>query len=344
MAKQVSDTSEYRALKKALADGTVANFYIFPGKEDYLREYYLDSLKKKLVGGMEDFNCKKLEGVSLTVADLQEAVDALPVFAERTVVEVRDFDIYKCGENQKKQLMELIADVPEYCCLVLVYDTLEFKPDARTKLHGEVKKHCRIVEFAEQDQSDLTNWIRRRFAALNKDIDVRDAEYLVFLCGSLMTGLISEIEKVGAYAKGRVITRADIDAVATPVIDAVAFRMTDAISKKDFDRAGRIMGDLLALRESPIMLLAMIGKQMRQLYFARLAMNEKKNAAWVQKQLALRSSYQASALWESARRFSLAWCRKAVLLCADTDRKMKSSGEDNEELLKLLLLKLAAWC
>ena len=52
---------------------------------------------------------------------------------------------------------------------------------------------------------------------------------MIFLCGDLMTNLIGEIEKIGAYAKGGRITREDINAVATPQLDAVVFRMTDAI-------------------------------------------------------------------------------------------------------------------
>lgn len=42
------------------------------------------------------------------------------------------------------------------------------------------------------------DWIRRRFRALDHDIDSELARYLIFLCGDLMTGLISEIGKIGA--------------------------------------------------------------------------------------------------------------------------------------------------
>ena len=43
----------------------------------------------------------------------------------------------------------------------------------------------------------------------------------------------------------------------------------------------------------------------------------------------------------SARRFSLIWCRKAVVACARTDFAMKSGGGNGEELLTGLLLELA---
>ena len=66
-----------------------------------------------------------------------------------------------------------------------------------------------------------------------------------------MTNLIGEIEKVGAYAKGPRITRQDIEAVATPQLDAVVFRMTDAIGEGNFDRAAQVLGELYQMQEPP---------------------------------------------------------------------------------------------
>ncbi len=116
------------------------------------------------------------------------------------------------------------------------------------------------------------DWIGRRFRALGHDIDTADAQYLIFLCGDLMHGLIGEIEKIGAYAQGRRVTRQDIDAVAIPVIDAVVFQMTDALSRRQTDKAFSVLTDLLRLQQAPIMILAVLGKHFRQLYTARVAL------------------------------------------------------------------------
>ena len=55
----------------------------------------------------------------------------------------------------------------------------------------------------------------------------------------------------------------------------------------------------------------------------------------------MRSAYPAERLMQSARRFSLPWCRRAVLRCGQTDLAMKSTGADGEELLIGLLMELA---
>ncbi|NCC95185.1 MAG: DNA polymerase III subunit delta, partial [Opitutae bacterium] len=168
------------------------------------------------------------------------------------------------------------------------------------------------------------------------------AQYLIFLCGDLMNGLISEIGKIGAYAKDRRVTRQDIDAVAIPQLDAVVFQMTDLIARGDFDRAAAVMGELLQMQETPIMLLAVMGKQFRQLYSARLALEHRKGAGYVADLWSMRSPYPAEKLMDAARRFSLKWCRNAVARCAQTDLAMKSvTGGDAQQMLISLLLELA---
>ncbi|HIY16789.1 MAG TPA: DNA polymerase III subunit delta, partial [Candidatus Intestinimonas stercorigallinarum] len=236
----------------------------------------------------------------------------------------------------------LFADLPEYVCLVFVYDLIEYKPDARTKLAAAIKANGTAVKFTRQEQGDLVDWIRRRFKALDHDIDSELARYLIFLCGDLMTGLISEIGKIGAYARHRAVTRADIDAVAIPQLDAVVFQLTDAITAGDFDKAVSVLSDLLHMGEPPIKLLSVLGRQLRQLYSARLAMEERKGTGYLVELWGMRSAYPAQKLLDAARRFDRSWCRWAVVQAAETDLKMKSQvGADGEELLIDLILRLA---
>lgn len=328
-------------LKKDLSDGTVGRCYLFYGEEAYLRDYYLGAIQKKLLApGFEAFNLHTFQGKELSFQDLQDAVDAFPMMAERSVVLVYDYDLY-ANEERRTKLEQLFRDLPDYLCLIFIYDQLEYKSGGNTKLGKLVKQAATVVEFRPQSQSDLNAWIRRRFKAMGKEIDNPSAEYLTFLCGGLMTGLASEIEKIGFYAHGTVITRADIDAVADPVLDARVFQMTDAISARDFRRAAAVLSDLYQLNNEPIMILSVLGRQLRQLWSARLYLENHKSQSALAALWDMKSDWQARRLMESARRFDLSWCRRAVILAEETDVAMKSSGLDAEELLTGLLLKLA---
>ena len=338
-AKPKSDGAAYKALKQELKAGTLGQLYIFHGEESYLRDFYLGEMRKKLLPrGMEEFNFHTLAGKDFDGKKLQELVDCLPMMSERTLIVVNDYDLYK---GDKELLIKILSDLPDYVCLVFVYDLIAYKADARTKLAGVIKEKGKVVAFNRQGQNNLVDWISRRFRALDHDIGTEDAKYLMFLCGDLMNGLISEIGKIGAYAKGHRVTRADIDAVATPQLDAVVFQMTDAIAAGNFDRAAAVLGDLFHMQEAPIKLLAVLGKQLRQLYSARLALERRKGTAYLMELWGMRNSYPAEKLMNAARRFSLPWCRRAVIRCGEVDLAMESTRADGEELLVSFLMELA---
>ena len=106
MAKKSADKTEYIALKKAISAGDIKNLYMFWGKEDYLRDYYFEQMKKKLLPqGLEEFNHRRFEGKNIDLDAISEAVDACPAFSERTLVEIRNFDIFKCAEDKREKII-----------------------------------------------------------------------------------------------------------------------------------------------------------------------------------------------------------------------------------------------
>ena len=345
-AKKAPKSNEaYQKFKADLSAGTVGCAYIFYGEESYLREYYLGELRKKLVpAGFEEFNYHRLEGKDLTVQALTEMAEAMPMLSERTLIVVTDFDIFKLGEEQREKLTALLDDVPPYCCMVFVYDTVAYKPNkTMKKLCKAIGDHVQAVEFRAQDSNDLIAWIARRFRALDKEIDRQTAEYLIFTCGGLMTGLVPEISKIAAYAKGKAITQKDIDDVADPVLSAEVFRLSDAVLQGNYDLAASILGDLLKMQTEPIMILAALGSQLRRIYTARLAIDSGKDKYWLMELWDMKSDYPAKLLLNAAKRTTAGWCADAVKMCQVLDRRMKSEkGIDAAGELKLLLVRLGA--
>ena len=343
--KKPDDTAAYRQFRRELTEGTPRSLYVFHGEEAYLRAYYLDRLRAKLIPeGLESFNEHRFAGKDLTVRALAEAVDALPMMSERTLLVVQDYDLFKAPEAERTLMTELLSDLPDYCCLVFVYDTIEYKSDARMKkLTAALSAHGLVVPFRRQEKGDLIDWIRRRFRALGHSIDTADAEYLIFLCGDLMTGLASEIGKIGTYAQTERVTRQDIDAVAIPVTDAVVFQLTEALTQQRYDQAFAVYGELVRQKQEPIMILAVLGKHLRQLYTARLALELRRDSRWLMELWGMRSAYPAEKLMQAARAHGLSWCKRAMRRCAETDLAMKSvAGSDAGTLLTGLLLELAA--
>ncbi|MDD3347137.1 DNA polymerase III subunit delta [Oscillibacter sp.] len=345
-AKKAPKSNEaFQKLKADLSAGTPGCAYLFYGEESYLREYYLGELRKGLVpAGFEEFNYHHMEGKDLTVQSLSEMAEAMPMMAERTLIVVTDFDLFKLGEEQREKLIALLDDIPPYCCLVFVYDTVEYKPNKTMKrLWKALSDHVEAVEFRAAESSDLVAWITRRFRALDKEIDRQTAEYLIFTCGGLMTGLVPEISKIAAFAKGKTVTQKEIDAVADPVLSAEVFKLSDAVAQGSYDLAASILGDLLKMQTEPIMILAALGSQLRRIYTARLAIDSGRDKYWLMELWDMKSDYPAKLLLTAAKRTTVGWCADAVVMCQVLDRRMKSEkGIDAVGELKLLLVRLGA--
>lgn len=339
MAKKTDQTA-LKAMKELKADlkaKTPRRLYLFHGEERYLLEHYFKLLQSQLLpAGAEAFNRKELEGKTCSARDIIASCDCFPVMAERTLVVVKDFDLFKLSEADRDALLAYFADLPEYLCLLFLYDLVPYKPDGRSKMAAALKQYGLAVEFPRQDQGDLVDWVLRHMKAAGHEIDRRDADYLIFYCGDLMHNLNAEIGKIAAFAKARRVTREDILAVATPQSDAVVFHLTDALSNRDYDKALTRLGELLHMQEPPQMILAWMGKYFRQLYAARVALETRRSQGDVAELWKLKD-YPAAKLMAAAQRVDLAWCRRALEKTAKTDLAMKTGGEDTAALTSLIL-------
>ena len=341
MAKKEAKPNALQELKADLKNKSLQRLYFFHGEETFLLNHYLGQMKKQLLDDLtESFNYHRLTSETFDIRDFADAVENLPMMAESTFVQVDDIDPFKMNEADRTKMAEILSDIPEYCTVVFTYVTVPWKPDKRLKKLWEAVDSGSIVEFAKQDQRDLVAWITRHFAAHGKRIASDLCVYLIDITGGTMTALSGEIDKICAYSGADMICRSDIDAVTEPVLDAVVFQMTDLLSAGRYGEAMMKLQQLLKMQEEPIKILGAVGGQFRRLAAARILMDQGKSAAHLQRLCGI-PDYPARKTMEAARRFSPEFCRRASELILETDYRMKTSFDDNERLLELLILQLA---
>lgn len=329
--------ASYDKLRADLKSGDVGTCYIFHGQEQYLLQHSLARLRALLCpDGLDSFNYKRFDGSATPIGTLREAADALPFFCERTLIEVHEFELFKRAEAEREELCEFIADLPEHACVVFVYSAIEYNPDKRLKTTKDLLKHAEAVEFAVQEESKLVKWIIGHFEQAGKEISRQDAMYLAEITGGLMNSLSSEIEKVAAYSGSPQIKRSDIDAVVVPVLDAVAWRLTDALVQRNHKKAMQILDTLLQMREVPHKLIFSISLKMRQLLAARVCIESKISKGEFMKMSGVYSDYPAEILMNTARKTTLGYCRNAVLACSQTAKELNSASEPEARIIELV--------
>ena len=152
--------------------------------------------------------------------------------------------------------------------------------------------------------------------------------------------MAAEISKVAAYCTAQDVSRADIDAVVEPVLDAVIFELTDAIAEGRHASALQILRTLLRMQEEPIPILGAIGANLRRAAAAKTLLASGKGTNELMKLYGM-SSYPAQKAFGFARRMPERFFRAALPLCAETDYQIKTSYDDPGALLELLILRLA---
>lgn len=341
MAKKEKTKFNYGLEVRQLKEKGPERLYLMYGEEDYLRERFLDELKKICLSDEADFNYKRLDGPSIDMNRLAEAVDAIPFFSERSFVEIRGFDVNKCRDSDCERLKTIISDIPDYCTVAVIIGS-DYELDGRLAAVKAIKKYGRSIEFTAQDQDALTRWIANRFGAYNKSISRQDAEYLTFVGGTLMNRLIPEIEKIASHSNAPAVTRADIDAVAHRIPEADVFEMTDMLSQGKIDAAASLLSALLADKDNaPIYLLAIFAQQIRRMYAFKLAQSKGKGKPAIMELVGLRFDFLYNKLSSCAKPYSIEALKNLVELCVEYDFKMKSTGIDNVVLMKELLIKVA---
>jgi DNA polymerase-3 subunit delta len=235
-------------------------------------------------------------------------------------------------------LAEYVKDPAPEACLVLVAT----KIDGNSKLARAAKK-----AGARFDAKPLRAGAMRELAvsearARGHVLAPAAAHTLVDAVGEDLSALDDALERLSLYVgPGQ---RIDVPAVEASVsrirVDTI-WQLVDAISLRDARQATHAAASLLADREPPLRILAMVSRQLRVVARMRGAL-----ASGMSGKEATRVSgappFKARALTEAARRFKLADLERAFTALAETDLLLKGSKEPDDVVLQRLVLDLCS--
>jgi DNA polymerase III delta subunit len=110
--------------KTKLKSGDLGGCYIFAGEEDYLKRYYLSSLRDAIIEDdtLAAFNHALYEGADIDFPSVRDAIKAPPLFAERKLIEWRYPSFEKMKESDLRlfeETLELLSDFP-YATLAFI--------------------------------------------------------------------------------------------------------------------------------------------------------------------------------------------------------------------------------
>ena len=101
-------------LKKQIKEKAFVPLYFLYGEEKYLISHYTEAIVNKVLGkSYSDFNFQAFDGGKASIDEIADAAQALPLFAERKCVLVKDLNVEALNAGELAKLYQLLKQVIE---------------------------------------------------------------------------------------------------------------------------------------------------------------------------------------------------------------------------------------
>lgn len=331
----------------ALKKGNIARCYLFEGEEEFIKRSALAAVRSAVAGGdFSAMNDTRLQDPSPDA--LIAAAETLPFLSERRFLEVRDSAMLqssKAKEYDEDAAVKLLNDyfdhLPDTACIVFF---VRGKADGRKKLYQILKKKATIVSFEPLEDRELSQWIAQTLAKQGKRISLSACQRLWFSAGRDLTLLSNEIDKLAAYAGERdEVTPEDVDAVCVKSTEFRVYDMADALLSGQGAKAFSVLNALLREGEERLMLLSLLGRQCRQLRYAKAMAAAGTQAGEIASKLGV-PLFAVRRTLDIARAYTASQLSRMAELCLDTEYQVKSgqlmdAGALEQVMLQILSLR-----
>lgn len=330
--------------KKMLSSGELPMLCLVMGDEDYLKKHYVSQLEKKSVDeAMAQFNLHRINGENFVFDNLYQVAQSMPFMSEKNCVVIKDLAVDKMKNDDFEVLLDLLGDPPETCVMVFWMDSiaLDEKKD-KTKAFIKAVDDAGVVLRLDKMSGTqlfklLENGAKKRGCEMSRDVST----YLVKRVGDELNMLLNELEKLCFYKGEGELTRRDIDAVCVRSLDASVFDLAKALVSGTAAQAFGILGDLLAQKEKPVVILGTLISSYVDMYRAQIALNAGEAAdAAAQVFNYKRREFRLKNAARSSSQMSMEQLRNCLEILADADMRIKSTALDERRILEETMLKL----
>lgn len=325
-------------MKKIMQDiksGSFSRIYLLYGEEAYLRRQYRDNLKNALVAADDNMNYTVFAGKDINQNEVIDLAGTMPFFADRRVILIENSNWFKSSNDK---MAEALTTIPETTCVIFVEEEI----DKRNKLFKTVSAIGYAASFDEQKEDTLKTWIVGLLKKENKKITQDALELFLDRTGTDMENIKRELEKLICYKYDEeAIEISDVEKLCTVRVQSKIFEMVDAVADKKQELALTYYYDLLALKEPPLRILALIVRQFRSL----LQVKEMKQLRYDEAEIASKTGLNAYFLRKKyipqASRFQTEQLKMALKACAQADEDVKTGKLTDQLSVELIIISLS---
>ncbi len=316
--------------------GSLAPVYLVYGDEPFGLEQVCHSVREAAKGQGHDSRDVMHVEPKFDWSRLMEAANALSLFAEKRLIELR-MPTGKPGTEGGKALQAYCANPPMDTILLVIAGKLE-KAQQSSKWFKALDKSGAVIPVWPVKPEQLPAWIRERMAL--RDMQPSD-EALALLVDKVEGNLLAadqELEKLRLLTGGG---RVEVEQVAAAVSDSARFDifgLVDVALKGDAGRTARMLSGLRSEGVEPILILWALSREIRSLCGMSQLMQQGQSAGQAMGQFRVWQARQAP-VQAALRRYNLKRWQGLLWQAGELEKVLKgqAAGKVWDDLLKLTM-------
>lgn len=331
-------------LKNSLSGGTVLNAYFIFGNDAYLKRQYVDKIIDMVVDRNDVFNYSFFTDT----ADMQEVFDTVeqfPMMNDKKCIVLADYDFERASKNDFEKLIEISSNVPDTSVFVVWCNNYEFdtkKSNRAKKIVAAVEKSGGMAaQIDHRTVAELRKMLEKGAQKRGTAFETGAAEYLIETCSEDINVLVSELEKLCAYASTQKITKKMIDTVCVKSLDASVYNLANEIFSFNATAAMQLIDELMFMRIEPTIILHSMFTMLLDAYRVYLGKNAGASIPEIAKDFGYGNrEWVLTKLPSNVKRLNNKQFDLCFTAVTDTDTSLKSFGVDQRAVLEQLVVRL----
>lgn len=271
--------------------------YLLHGEEEYVKASAIHALINSMPETARELNAQTL--TEPTAAEVIAACETLPFFADKRLVVAKEL-----STGETAGLKDYIPAMPESTILLLYYRG-NFG-NGNSAVYQYLTKRDRVIKCEPLSEDEAVRWVLTQAQRLQLLLDAPVARHLVVLCGTSVSTLYNELNKLASGTEpGEPVTRELLLRLVSPNIEYKMFNMLNSFFAGKKGDGMHAMRQLI--KDNPKEVSGMIGffaAQFRQLYIAKRLLEAKCKEQEAVKRIG-GNPYAASKALQNAKRLPM---------------------------------------
>jgi len=358
---------EFQRVLESIQKGTIVPVYAFHGEESFR----VDRARDAVLGLLGDATGAEVEHRDARDVSLSEVLESLlevSLFSSRRVVAVRQAQQLAPGGKAELEALTRFSESWDPDGNILVLSAGQAF-DKRTRFYKALLSIGAVVAFPGLRGRDLSRWVVEEASRRDLSIGKQAQDTLLARTGNSLRQVDLELEKLSLWISPRKeILAEDVEAVVPRSKEDVIFDLTGALGDRQVSAGLRFLRELRFRGATPLMILSMLGREVRFLLQAKLLGDVVERTGWNERigfdqftrsvwprvkseveppsgnpryHLLGANPYVAFLVLRRARQFSLSELRRGIHLISRTDLALKSTTQSPDALLERLIIELA---